>query len=99
MMKMMKKTIITMSATIALGLFSLPAMAAERSVTLSVDNMTCKSCPYQVSRALRKVGGVKRVKVTLADKKARVVYDDARTNVSALTRATAKAGYPSRPAR
>jgi len=38
---------------------------------------------------------VKAVAVSFADKTARVTYDDAETNVAALTRATANAGYPS----
>jgi len=69
--------------------------AAEQTATLKVDNMFCASCPYIVQRALSSVNGVDRVTVSFAKKTAIVVYDDAKTNVDALTAATRKWGYPS----
>ena len=71
------------------------AMAAERTVTLQVSNMDCAACPHIVRGSLQAVSGVKAVAVSFADKTARVTYDDAETDVAALTRATANAGYPS----
>jgi len=81
---------------ILLLLASSAAIAAPRSVTLAVEGMTCVSCPYQVRAALKKVDGVSKIEVSFADKRAIVTFDDARTDVSALTRATANAGFPSR---
>ncbi len=73
------------------------ASAAEtRTVTLAVDNMTCKLCPITIRKALEKVDGVQEAKVDFASKTATVTFDPARTNVEALTRATKDAGYPSR---
>jgi mercuric ion binding protein len=72
------------------------AAAAERSVTLRVDNMTCESCPYIVDKSLERVDGVIEAKVSFEQRTAVVRYDDERTDVDALTRATAEAGYPSR---
>lgn len=72
------------------------AMADEQTVRLSVDNMTCASCPYIVERTLAGVDGVTRVEVSYREKTAVVTFDDARTGVAALTAATAGAGYPSR---
>jgi len=69
--------------------------AAEQTATLKVENMSCVSCPYIVQRALTSVSGVERATVSFADKTAVVVYDDAKTNVKALTAATGKWGYPS----
>jgi mercuric ion binding protein len=43
------------------------------------------------------VAGVKAVTVSFKDKTAVVTYDDTRTDVTALTRATTEAGYPSAP--
>jgi mercuric ion binding protein len=34
------------------------AMAAEKTVTLAVDNMYCSACPYTVKQSLTKVPGV-----------------------------------------
>lgn len=74
-----------------------PSCAAEKTITLAVENMTCASCPYVVERSLERVPGVARVRVSYEDKTAVVTYDDAKTDISALTSATTKAGYPSAP--
>lgn len=74
-----------------------PALAATRTVTLNVPTMTCPVCPITVNKALLAVPGVDKVNVKYAQKKVIVTYDDAKTNVAALTKATANAGYPSIP--
>lgn len=73
------------------------AMAAERTVTLTVKNMYCSACPYIVGKSLKKVSGVEKVAVSFEKKTATVTYDDAKTNVAALIQATTRAGYPSQP--
>lgn len=86
------------AATFALGLLaSSAALAAEKTVTLAVKNMTCVACPFTVKSSLQAVPGVKKVAVSFEDKSAVVTFDDAKTNVSALTAATTNAGYPSAP--
>lgn len=72
------------------------ALAASRTVHLAVENMTCAVCPITVKKALERVPGVARVEVSYERKAATVTYDDDRTDVEALTRATTNAGYPSR---
>ena len=74
---------------------SVPVWAATRSVTLSVPGMSCAACPITVKKALTKVEGVEKVSVSFETKDAVVTYDDAKTNVKALTNATKDAGYPS----
>lgn len=69
--------------------------AAERTVVLSVPGMNCPACPITVRKALQRVAGVSTVKATLEPPQAIVTFDDARTTLDALTRATANAGYPS----
>ena len=71
------------------------AYAGEQSCTLSVDNMSCASCPYIIKQALTAVPGVVDVKVSFEDKKATVVYDDSKADIAALTAATTNAGFPS----
>jgi len=81
-----------------LGLIaSAPAFAAERTITLAVQNMDCADCPYVVKKSLEAVPGVAKVTVSYKDKTATVVYDDSRGNLKALTAATTNAGYPSAP--
>lgn len=71
------------------------AFAATQIVTLDVPTMTCATCPLTVKTALSKVDGVLDTKVTWEPKEAVVTFDDARTDVNALTEATKNAGYPS----
>lgn len=75
--------------------FAAPAWAAMQTVTLSVPGMTCAACPLTVKQSLSKVQGVSKTEVSYEKKQAVVSFDDAKTNVQALTKATADAGYPS----
>ncbi len=73
--------------------------AAEQTVTLEVDDMTCQSCPYQVRKSLEGVEGVISAQASLETGQATVIFDDSLTNIVALTTATNNAGYPSRIAK
>lgn len=78
--------------------FSTTAQAAEQqTVVLDVPGMTCQFCPITIRKALEKVPGVIEAKADYETKSATVVFDPAKTNVAALTAATANAGYPSTP--
>jgi mercuric ion binding protein len=88
------KTFAALVITLA-SIFSVRAWAATQTVTLSVPGMTCAACPITVKKALTKVEGVEKVMVSFEKKEAIVTYDDAKTNVEALTKATENAGYPS----
>lgn len=76
-------------------LIATSAWAAPQTVTLAVSRMTCPACPITVKKALARVPGVTEVSVSYETKQATVVFDDTKTNVEALMRATADAGYPS----
>ena len=83
---------------LALGLIGpSAAFAGERTVALAVQNMYCAACPHTVKASLQAVQGVKAVSVSYEDKTAVVTFDDAKTNLQALTTATTNAGYPSAP--
>lgn len=77
-------------------LTSVVALAADRTVTLAVEKMTCASCPYIVKQALTRLSGVKRADVSFEEMTAKVTFDDAVANVGGLTKATGDAGFPSR---
>jgi mercuric ion binding protein len=66
-------------------------------VTLAVESMTCSACPHIVKGSLAAVPGVSQVLISFKDKTATVTYDDAKTAVPTLVRATTDAGYPSAP--
>jgi mercuric ion binding protein len=82
-------------ATLALLAVVVPAWAAPQTVTLSVPGMTCAACPITIKQALSGVSGVDKIDVSLEKKEAVVTFDDAKTNVAALMKATENAGYPS----
>jgi mercuric ion binding protein len=72
-----------------------PVWATPQTVTLSVPGMTCAACPITVKRALTKLDGVTKTEVSFERREATVTFDDAKTNVQALSEATKNAGYPS----
>ncbi|MBI1424311.1 MAG: mercury resistance system periplasmic binding protein MerP [Gammaproteobacteria bacterium] len=82
-------------AILALAAVAAPAWAATQTVKLSVPGMTCGACPITVRTALKRVAGVENVNIDEAQKLVAVTFDDAKTNVQSLTKATKDAGYPS----
>lgn len=88
----MKKlaTLIVLATTV-----SAPVWAATKTVTLSVPGMTCAACPITVKKAISKVAGVEKTEISFKKREAVVTFDDAKTNIEVLTKATENAGYPS----
>ena len=92
----MKKIILFFAASlIGLAFFSSSALAAIKTVTLSVPGMYCAVCPITVKKALQKVPGVSKVDVSLEKKEAAVTFDDAKANIDNIQEAIFEAGYPS----
>lgn len=91
----MKRSLLTALVFAAVSAVPPSALAAEKTVTLSVPGMNCEACPITVRKALEKVPGVTNVKATYEPKEAVVSFDDAKTSVEKLTQATKHAGYPS----
>ena len=71
------------------------ALAKNQTVSLNVPTMDCATCPITIKAALNKVPGVSRAKVSYERREAVVVFDDSKTNVDELKKATSDAGYPS----
>ena len=94
----MKKLLTSLSLFVLL--LSQATFAGElKTVKLSVDGMTCVTCPITVKKALRKVEGVTKVVAKYEGKGdgwAKVSFDVDKVNVEDLTFATEEAGYPSR---
>ena len=82
-------------ASLALTLAIVPVWAATQTVMLAIPGMTCSTCPIIVKKAISKVEGVSKVNVTFETREAVVTFDDAKTSVQKLTKATEDAGYPS----
>ena len=84
-----------MFASLALVAVVAPVWAATQTVTLSIPGMSCAACPITVKKAISKVDGVSKTDVNFDKRKAVVTFDDAKTSVQKLTKATEDAGYPS----
>ena len=87
----MRKLLIAVFATLPLAVLA----ATPKTITLDVQNMTCKLCPITVKKSLEKVSGVSAVKVDFDKKTAIVTYDSDKAKPDELTNATTNAGYPS----
>ncbi len=94
----MIKSLFTALLLASISLLS-TAQAAPRielkTITLSVENMTCTMCPITVRKSLDKIPGVIAASADYETRTAKVTFDPAQTDVEALTEATANAGYPS----
>jgi mercuric ion binding protein len=77
------------------------ALAAPRTVTLDIQNVSCAICAPIVKRTLSRVPGVSSVEVTEHDgtATATVTFDDAKVTADALVTAATNAGYPAAVAR
>ena len=73
------------------------AVAAERTVTLAVENMTCATCPITVRKAMEQVSGVKSVAVDYESKTATVAFDPNVATPAKIGAASTNAGYPAKP--
>ena len=93
----MKKVLFLAAFGTGLAASSFAAAAAEKTVTLAVQHMTCALCPHTVKASLEAVPGVTHVAVSFEDKTAVVTYDDSKAQLDALVKATTNAGYPSAP--
>jgi periplasmic mercuric ion binding protein len=93
----MMKHLIAITALLFGLLGSGGTWAAEKTVTLKVENMTCALCPITVRKSLEAVEGVQKADVSLIQHTAVVTFDDGKTNVDTLAAATTQVGFPSRP--
>ena len=76
-----------------------PPAANSASVTIPVEGMVCGSCVARTKRALKAVGGVEEVEVSLEKRQARVRYDSSKTSPDQLAATIRELGYkPGTPA-
>lgn len=93
---MYRQFIIIITLVMSALMISISVNAAEnKTVTLAVPSMTCGICPITIKKALKSVPGVVAVKPDLDSKTTTVTFNPKKTNIQALTNATANAGYPS----
>jgi copper chaperone CopZ len=66
---------------------------ADEKTSISVPSIVCGKCVKNVTKALKNVDGVIKVKVDLDSKIATVTYDTEKTSVPDLENAITAAGY------
>ena len=72
------------SVAVIIGVLISPsAFAAEKTITLAVQHMTCAAGPRTVEASLQAVPGVTDVVVSFDDKTAVVTFDDSKAGVDA----------------
>jgi mercuric ion binding protein len=85
-------------STMAITSLAAPSAAAQvtaaRTVSFSIENMTCALCPVTVKSAMAGVNGVKSVEINFDAKTATVVFDPSVTTLEAIAAASTNAGYP-----
>jgi len=66
---------------------------AGKTITLTVENMSCNHCSAMVQKTLEEIKGLSEIFVDLDGKKARFETDDDTLIEKAIT-AVSEAGYP-----
>ena len=76
--------------------FTTVAMAAERTITLAVEGMTCSMCPKTVQKAINAVPGVSQCTASYEDKVGTAVgtFEDSVTSIDTIVAASTEIGYP-----
>lgn len=67
--------------------------AANATVTLTVDGMTCAACAKGLAATLRKAPGVISSHVDYDKKEATIVYDPAKQNAESCKKLVRQSGY------
>jgi Cu+-exporting ATPase len=62
-------------------------------LTISIDNMSCASCVQRIEGAVKKLPGIIRINVNLADQKASVQYDPNKLQVHQIIEVITDLGY------
>lgn len=92
----MKRILLAMIIMGGFGAVS-PASAAEQTVSMSIEKMTCALCPVTVRKAMERVEGVQAVDVDFDSKIAIVTFDDSKTTAVDIAQASTDVGYPATP--
>jgi P-type Cu+ transporter len=74
-------------------------VSETETIRFPVAGMTCGSCVNRITRAVKKVGGVESVRVSLRDETMTVRRDPALVSNAALAQVVEAAGYRTDPDR
>jgi copper chaperone CopZ len=69
------------------------ATAANKTVVLAIEGMTCTGCENTIQESVTKIAGVTEIKASHLDSTAVVSFDSTKTNLAAIGDAITEAGY------
>ena len=92
----MKNILIVGLVAFSIALFSSTTSAEPDEVVLSVQQMSCVTCPIVVRGALYDLGGVLEVEVSIETSSVEVKYDADKVDASDLVLAVTNAGFPAK---
>lgn len=88
------KTLLTMSMTVFMFLYSFAAKAQITEVQIGVDGLTCSQCSRSVEMRIRKLSFVKDVKMNLEHTEGKVYFKSgAKVEVDKIAQAVVDAGF------
>ena len=64
-----------------------------KTITLTVEGMTCGGCVKSATRVLEELSGVSQVEVSLEKHNAEITFDESQVNVAQLIEAIEDAGF------
>lgn len=67
-----------------------------KTVTFTIEKMTCATCPITVRKAMEKIDGVLSVTTDYESRTAKVVFDPAKAKLDMIAKASTDAGYPAK---
>jgi len=79
------------------AMFTSLSQAADQTVTMNIEKMSCATCPLTVRIAMQRVDGVQEVDVDFESKTAVVTFDDNKTTAEKVAQASTDVGYPATP--
>ena len=80
-----------LAIVITLGVLSVSA--AVKTTTIRIKGMTCGSCAFSITKALKGTNGVEDVRVSFEKGEAWIKYDDQKVTISQLRQVINGTGY------
>ena len=65
----------------------------EETRILGIEGMTCDNCVATLTRALKKVEGIKDVNIDRGNARATIKFDTTKTNIAAIHETIERSGY------
>ena len=92
----MKRNLMYILLATTFWLMPFVSHAETQNATLTVENMSCATCPVVVRSALLKLDGVNEVSVSMKDKTVVVIFGNEEVSTQDLIDAVSNSGFPAK---